>query len=36
MNLYIDADALPNILKPILLRAIDKQKIKTFVVSNKK
>ncbi|MDC0933276.1 YaiI/YqxD family protein [Arcobacteraceae bacterium] len=36
MDLYIDADALPNILKPILLRAIDKQKIKTFVVSNKK
>lgn len=36
MNLYIDADALPNILKPILLRAIDKQKLKTFVVSNKK
>ena len=36
IDLYIDADALPNILKPILLRAIDKQKIKTFVVSNKK
>ncbi len=36
MKLYIDADALPNILKPILLRAIDKQQIKTFVVSNKK
>ena len=36
IDLYIDADALPNLLKPILLRAIDKQKIKTFVVSNKK
>jgi len=36
MKLYIDADALPNILKPILLRAIDKQQIKTYVVSNKK
>ena len=36
MKLYIDADALPNILKPILLRAIDKLQIKTFVVSNKK
>lgn len=36
IDLYIDADALPNILKPILLRAIDKQKIQTFVVSNKK
>jgi len=36
IDLYIDADALPNILKPILLRAMEKQKIKTFVVSNKK
>lgn len=36
IDLYIDADALPNILKSILLRAIEKQKIKTFVVSNKK
>ncbi len=36
MKLYIDADALPNILKPILLRAIDKQQIATYVVSNKK
>jgi len=36
MKLYIDADALPNILKPILLRAIDKLQIKTFLVSNKK
>jgi len=36
MNLYIDADAFPNILKPILLRSIEKLKIQTFVVSNKK
>ncbi len=36
MKLYIDGDALPNILKPILLRAIDKRVIDTFVVSNKK
>ena len=36
MKLYIDADALPNILKPILLRAIEKLSIETFVVSNKK
>lgn len=36
MNLYIDGDALPNLLKPILLRAIQKNDIKTFVVSNKK
>jgi len=36
MKLYIDGDALPNILKPILLRAIDKKDIETYVVSNKK
>ena len=36
MKLYIDGDALPNILKSILLRAIDKLQIETFVVSNKK
>jgi hypothetical protein len=36
MKLFIDGDALPNILKPILLRAIEKNSIKTYVVSNKK
>ena len=36
MKLYIDGDALPNILKPILLRAIDKQQLECIVVSNKK
>jgi uncharacterized protein YaiI (UPF0178 family) len=36
MKLFIDGDALPNILKPILLRAIDKRKLDTYVVSNKK
>ncbi|MGB3752095.1 MAG: YaiI/YqxD family protein [Arcobacteraceae bacterium] len=36
MKLYIDADALPNILKPILLRAIEKNAIETFIVSTKK
>ena len=36
MKLYIDGDALPNILKPILLRAIEKLSIDTYVVSNKK
>ena len=36
MKLYIDADALPNMLKPILLRAIEKHHIDAFVVSNKK
>ena len=36
ITLYIDGDALPNILKPILLRAIEKQAIPTYVVSNKR
>ena len=36
MKLYIDGDALPNLLKPILLRAIEKNKLETYVVSNKK
>ncbi len=36
MKLYIDGDALLNILKPILLRAIDKLNIQTYVISNKK
>ncbi len=36
MTLYIDGDALPNLLKPILSRAIEKQNIDTYVVSNKK
>jgi len=35
-TLYIDGDAFPNLLKPILLRSIIKRKIKTFVVANKK
>ncbi|MCK5761224.1 MAG: DUF188 domain-containing protein, partial [Candidatus Delongbacteria bacterium] len=35
MKLYIDGDALPNILKPILNRAIDRLKIPTFAVANK-
>jgi len=36
MILYIDGDALPNLLKPILFRAIERLKITTKVVSNKK
>lgn len=35
MTLYVDGDAFPNLLKPILLRAIDRSKLPTFVVSNK-
>jgi len=36
MNLYIDGDAFPNLLKPILHRSIERLGISTFVVSNKK
>ena len=36
MILYIDGDAFPNLLKPIVLRAIEKREIKTFVIANKK
>ena len=36
MTLYVDGDAFPNLLKPILLRAIERLYIKTFVVANKK
>jgi biotin synthase len=36
MRLFIDGDALPNLLKPILLRAIQKYNIETIVISNKK
>jgi hypothetical protein len=35
MNLYIDGDAFPNLLKPILLRAIERTCLQTFVISNK-
>ena len=36
MVLFIDGDAFPNLLKPIVLRAIEKKSLETFVVSNKK
>jgi len=36
MRLYIDGDAFPNLLKPIVLRAIERLQIETFVVANKK
>ncbi len=36
MRLFIDADAFPNLLKPIVYKAIDKYKLQTYVVSNKK
>jgi uncharacterized protein len=36
MTLYIDGDAFPNILKPILFRAIKRLKLQTIVISNKR
>ena len=36
LKIYVDADAFPNILKPILLRSILRLQLSTFVVSNKK
>ncbi len=36
MRVIIDADAFPNLLKPIVLRAIEKRELKTIVVSNKR
>jgi hypothetical protein len=36
LKLYVDGDAFPNLLKPILLRAIERLKIDTYVYANKK
>ncbi|MFA7083830.1 MAG: YaiI/YqxD family protein [Arcobacteraceae bacterium] len=36
MTLYIDGDAFPNLLKPIVLKAINKLQIETLVIANKK
>ena len=36
MKLYVDGDAFPNLLKPILLRSIERLGLETFVVANKK
>ncbi|MDQ7083612.1 MAG: YaiI/YqxD family protein [Sulfurovum sp.] len=36
MTLFIDGDALPNLLKPIILRSIERLKLPTKVVANKK
>lgn len=35
-KLLIDGDALPNLLKPILIKQIERLKIETIVVANKK
>lgn len=36
MTLFIDGDAFPNLLKPIVLRAIERLGLMTKVISNKK
>ncbi|MFA6197174.1 MAG: YaiI/YqxD family protein [Sulfurimonas sp.] len=36
LNIYVDGDAFPNLLKPILFRSLERLKIQTFVVANKK
>lgn len=36
MKLYIDGDAFPNLLKPIVLRAVQRLEIPTFLISNKR
>jgi len=36
VRLFVDGDAFPNLLKPILLRAIERLRITTEVISNKK
>ncbi len=36
MRLFIDGDAFPNLLKPIVLRSIQRLKIPSYVISNKK
>ena len=35
-KLYIDGDALPKLLKPILLRSIERLSIPTYLIANKK
>lgn len=36
MTLYVDGDAFPNLLKPIVLRSIERLSLPTYVVSNKR
>ncbi len=36
MNIYIDGDAFPNLLKPIVLRSVERLKLNTYVISNKR
>ena len=36
MRLFIDGDAFPNLLKPIILKAIKRLKLETYVIANKR
>jgi len=36
MKLFIDGDAFPNLLKPIILKAIERLELETYVIANKK
>ena len=36
MTLFVDGDAFPNLLKPILVRSIERLSLKTYVIANKK
>ncbi|MFT7880617.1 MAG: YaiI/YqxD family protein [Sulfurimonas sp.] len=36
MTLYIDGDAFPNLLKPIVLRSVERLNLPTKVIANKK
>jgi len=36
MRVFVDGDAFPNLLKPILLKQIERLSLETFVISNKK
>jgi len=36
LRLFIDGDAFPNLLKPIVLRAIERLSLSTIIIANKK
>jgi len=36
MKVYVDGDAFPNLLKPILVRSLERLSLRTYVIANKK
>jgi uncharacterized protein YaiI (UPF0178 family) len=36
LRLFVDGDAFPNLLKPIVFKAIERLSLETYVISNKK